>query len=486
VEALTTWDPRASAADEPLYLANVYEPLLYSNPPGSAQPFSPCLATSWEVSKDGLTWTFHLRQGVKFHDGTPFTSAAVKYSYEATKELGVGSSYIWFPVAEITTPDDYTVKVTTKYPVPLERVASSMYGAWIFSPKTKGESQAWWDAPHEDGTGPYELVSYKPDQEVVFKRFPDYWGGWKPGQYEQVVVQQVSDPTTQRQMLESGQVDIVDGLSFDDVPALQNNPAVKIVKLHSEQNELLLFNTTREPLDNVQVRQALSYALPYQDLLTAGANGYGEVSQGPIPRDLYPHDASMGQYTTDLAKAEQLLAAAGYPNGGFKLLMTYASDSTFGPKFAPLVKEAFAKVGVTVDLQPLLFEQQWAKAKGPVQDRQDVFELLWWPGFPDGYDTLYSVFHTGIPGKPVFDLTYWSSKSYDSAVDGAFSYEPTDPAKAQELYNQAQQQLYEQAPAAYLFDPDRVFGLNPSLKLQPTTALNVNYTGVVFWYRVSG
>ena len=99
-------------------------------------------------------------------------------------------------------------------------------------------------------------------------------------------------------MLEAGQVDFADGLSFDDVPALQNNPAVKIVKLASVQNEMLMFNTQRKPLDNVKVRQALSYALPYQDLLTAGANGYGEISQGPIPRDLYPHDASMGQYTT--------------------------------------------------------------------------------------------------------------------------------------------------------------------------------------------
>ena len=484
METLTTWDPRAAAADEPLYLSNLYEPLLYANPPGSAEPFTPCLATSWEVSKDGLTWTFLLRKGVKFHDGTPFTSAAVKYSFEATKKLGVGSSYIWFPVAKITTPDDYTVKVTTQYPVPLERCASSMYGAWIFSPKTKGKSQKWWDAPNEAGTGPYVLVSYKPNEELVFKRNPDYWGGWKPGQYDQVVVQQVADSSTQRQMLEGGEVDVVDGLSFDDIPALQNNPAVKIVKMPSVQNEMLLFNTQRKPLDNVKVRQALSYALPYEDLLTAGANGYGEVSQGPLPRALYPHDANMGQYTYDITKAKQLLSEAGYPNGGFKLLMTYASDNTFGGKFAPLVKEAFAKVGVTVDLQPLLFEQQWAKAKGPVKDRQDIFELLWWPGFPDGYDTLYSVFHTGVPTQPVFDLCYWSNKSYDTAVDSAFSYEPTDPAKAQELYDQAQQMLFEQAVAGYLFDPDRAFGLNPSLKLEPT-ALNANYTGVVFWYRVS-
>lgn len=150
---LTTWDPRASSADEPFYLANLYEPLVYTNPPGSAEPFTPCLATSWEVSKNGLTWTFHLRQGVKFHDGTPFTSAAVKYSLEATKKLDLGAAYMWYPITKIATPDDYTVKITTEYAAPIDRCASAMYGAWIFSPKTKGKSQKWWDAPNEAGTG---------------------------------------------------------------------------------------------------------------------------------------------------------------------------------------------------------------------------------------------------------------------------------------------------------------------------------------------
>jgi peptide/nickel transport system substrate-binding protein len=479
---VSTWDPRASTSNEVLYLANLYEPLLYANPPGSAEPFAPCLATSWGISKDGLTWTFHLRQGVKFHDGTPFNAAAVKYSIEATLKLDQGVAYLWYPVKKITTPDEYTVKITTSYPAALDRVATAMYGAWIFSPTTKGKSPKWWNTPNEAGTGPYILVSYKPNEELVFKRNPDYWGGWKTGQFDQVVVKTVSEPATQRQMLEAGEVDYADGLSRDAIPAMENNPAVKIVQMHSIQNEVLMFNTQRKPLDNVRVRQALSYALPYQDILEAATNGYGQLSQGPLPRDLYPHDASLGQYTYDLTKAKQLLSEAGYPNGGFKLLMTYASDDAYGPKFAPLVKEAYAKLGVTVDLQPLLFEQQWAKAKGPVKDRQDLFELVWWPAFPDGYDSLYSLFHS--ESAPIWNMSYWYDKTYDNLIDTAFSSEPVDPDKAQQLYNQAQQMLYEQAPSAYLFDQDMVYGVNPSLKLGPT-ALNVNYTSVFFWYQTS-
>ena len=101
---LSTWDPRASSGDEPLFLANLYEPLLYVNPPGSAEPYTPCLATSWEVSDDGLTWTFHLREGVTFHDGEPFNSEAVKASIESTLDLDLGAAYMWYPVEKIRRP----------------------------------------------------------------------------------------------------------------------------------------------------------------------------------------------------------------------------------------------------------------------------------------------------------------------------------------------------------------------------------------------
>ena len=361
---LSTWDPRASSGDEPLFLANLYEPLLYVNPPGSAEPYTPCLATSWEVSDDGLTWTFHLREGVTFHDGAPFNSKAVKATIESTLDLDLGAAYMWYPVEKILTPDDYTVKIKTSYPAALDRVATAMYGAWMFSPKAAGKSTKWWDAPHEAGTGPWMLESYAPNEETVLVRNPDYWGGWKEGQFQKVVIKYVDEGATQRQMLEAGEVDYADGLALDSVPALKDNPDVKIVEIPSIQNYVLQFNCERKPLDDKRVRQALSYALPYDDMIELGTNGYAVQSRGPTPESLYPYDPDLFQYTYDVDKAKQLLAEAGYPDGGFKLKLTYASDEQFAPKFVPLIKEAYAELGVEVDLHPLLFEQQWAMAKG--------------------------------------------------------------------------------------------------------------------------
>ena len=107
---ITTWDPSASYSTEVMYMANCYEPLVYANPAGSAEPFSPGLATSWNVATDGLSWTFKLREGVTFHDGTPFNADAVKYSIDRTMKLNLGAAYLLSQIKEVKVVDDYTVK----------------------------------------------------------------------------------------------------------------------------------------------------------------------------------------------------------------------------------------------------------------------------------------------------------------------------------------------------------------------------------------
>lgn len=211
---VTTWDPVKSFSTEVFYLANVYEPLLWKNPPGTDKPFTPALAESWESSADKLTWTFRLRSGVAFHDGEPLNAAAVKQSIEAAKDHG-GASFIWAPLKEISTPDDRTVVLTLSYAAPVELIASSMYGAWIVSPKALAAVKAdekYFESGKDAGTGPYTVSEYTSGQRVVLKKYDKYWGEWPARGYTTVVNTITPESIVQQQQLTGGQVDIATSL----------------------------------------------------------------------------------------------------------------------------------------------------------------------------------------------------------------------------------------------------------------------------------
>ena len=141
---VSTWDPRVTGSGEVQFMVNMYEPLVWAKPEGGEGDarYAPALAESWEISSDGLEYTFTLRQGVTFHDGTPFNADAVKYSIDALIELGQGYAYLWGDLDRIEVVDDYTVKFFLKDSIPLLDIASSEYGAWIFSPTTKAATRS--------------------------------------------------------------------------------------------------------------------------------------------------------------------------------------------------------------------------------------------------------------------------------------------------------------------------------------------------------
>jgi len=129
-------DPSISFSDDNVVTTQVYETLTFYNPPGSAETVSPKLATSWESTDDAMKWTFHLREGVKFHDGSDFNAEAVKYSIDRTMDLDLGAAYIFFPVEEVNVVDEFTVEFVLSFAAPMDLILSSGYGAWIFSPTT--------------------------------------------------------------------------------------------------------------------------------------------------------------------------------------------------------------------------------------------------------------------------------------------------------------------------------------------------------------
>lgn len=477
VDSVTTWDPSASYSTEIAYFTNFYEGLIRATPPGSAQPFEPMLATEWKASPDGLLWTFVLRRGVKFHDGTPFTAQAVKYSFERTMELGLGAAFILDPVKEIRIVDDYTVQFHLSYAAPLDRIVASAYGTWIFSPSVKDKPREWFEQGNVAGTGPYFLESYKPDQELILRRFTEYWGDKSIPALDRVVIRIVKDAVTMQNMLESGQADIVTLIPQESLKAVDDRPDCKVLLGPSFMNYAIHINTVRPPLNNVLVRQAISYAIPYQDIIKVSVAELGRPAESAIPFGQFGF-SSGSKYSYDLQKARALMKQAGYEGGiGRTLVFTYAAENAAHQAYAPLIKENLEKIGIPVEIRPILWNAQWEMMKGDPAKAQDLGALLWWPTFNDPYETLASLWRT--EKNPFFNFSYYSNKEFDTIIDEA--YATPDETKALTLYKKAQEILMRDAPSVYLFDLTAAVPMRANIT---GYVINPSYPKAMYFYGV--
>lgn len=477
--SVTTWDPSLSFSTEALYMANIYEPLLWINPPGSAEEFSPALATDWSTSEDGLTWTFNLREGVKFHDGADLTADAVVRSITRHQAIG-GASFIWLPLDSLEAVDDLTVQFNLSYAAPVDLIVASLYAAWIVSPNALDAAEAdetYFETGVEAGTGPYMLADYTPDAEVVLTQFPDYWGGWEGNHFENVLFSIVADSLVQEQLLLGGEVDFADRLPQPSYSQIAEDDAFNVVDVSTFFNYVGFLNTTRAPLDNPLVRQAISYAIPYDDIITVGAEGRARQARGPVPQGVFPHSEDAMQYTYDLDKAKELMAEAGYADGGIELTMTYAAENTTEEAFAPVVKDALAEIGIDVTIEPMLFGQQWELAKADPTAAQDIFLLLYWPTYSDaGSDNLWSMFHSSE--NPFFNLSYWVNEDFDAMVDEAVVLAGSDREASQALYIDAMNILAEEAPGLFFMDVDSWYAVPTYLE---GYQYNPHYAFVHIW-----
>jgi peptide/nickel transport system substrate-binding protein len=456
-------------------MANIYEPLVWINPDGT---FEPALAESYEVSNDGLVWTFHLREGATFHDGGALTAEVVKASIERTRELGTGASWIWWMVDTIEALDEMTVEITLSMAYPLDRVAASTYAAWIMSPAAAAyEDSEWFEAGNEAGSGPWMLESYTPDEEIVLTRFEDYWGGWDDNQFDKVVISIVPEQIVQAQMLEGGEVDLALALPAETQEDFEANADFVVYEEDTLFNYVGLMNTQKEPLDDPLVRQAIAYAIPYDDVVAVGAGGLGQQARGPVPHGLWPYSDEVFQYTYDLDKAKELMEQAGYPDGGFSLVLTHAAENVSEERFAPVIKDALAEIGIDVEVRPMLWAQQWELAMGDPAEAQDIFLLLWWPTISDGYDNLTSMFQ--CEEEPFFSLAYYCNEEYDALVNEALGLTGTDPETAQAKYIEAMNILVEDSPSLFLYDT-RMF--RPVPTYLEGCEYNANYPFSTFFY----
>lgn len=344
-------------------IVNVYEGLLaYAK---DSTELEPCLAESWEVSEDGLSYTFKLRQGVKFHDGTDFNAEAVKVNIDRQLppqrlEDMPYASFVYADVKDVVVVDDYTVQInlTKKNTAFLANLAMSL-AAPIASP-TALEANGGNLNESPVGTGPYKFVEWNPSEDIVLTRNDEYWR--EPAKTKNIVFKFIPDNSARIVALKSGEVDMIDGIDSTGVDQIKAD-GNELYNVSGMNINYMAYNTTRAPFDNVAVRTALSKAVNVPELVTALYGDYAELATTILPTFMpgYSADVKQVEYDPEAAKAE--LAAAGF-NQPIKMIV-YNNPRPYNARnkaLAESIQSYWSKVGVEVTIE----DYDWTTYKDKV------------------------------------------------------------------------------------------------------------------------
>ncbi|MBI4319545.1 MAG: ABC transporter substrate-binding protein [Chloroflexi bacterium] len=436
-------------------MINAYEGLIDIAPSGKVEP---ALATSWDISPDGLVYTFKLRPNVNFTDGTPFNAEAAKFSIERLLKLKKGNVRFVDPVKTVEALGTDTLRLTLKAPYgPFLR---GLWVVWMVSPtavqkNTVGDdSGEKWLNEHTAGTGPYKLDSITRGSQMVFSRNAGYWRGWQGPHFDRVELKAVREPGTHRLMMERGDLDISLLFTSETLKAFRANPAIQVYKALVSDQHFMFLQMKDGPTTKPQVRQALNY-LWDPDTYSTLMEGELTASPGPLATDLLSVFGTKVNfpYRYDPAKAKQLLSEAGFPDGrGLKLKIALFGPDAVRKPMAELYQQILAKAGIQADIELADWAAirkimvDYAKTGDPALHR-DIFPFAVISRTGDPRELFKVLYHSGSAGGVGNNYTSYANPKVDDMIDRALS--TTDEKEAASLVQQITQTLIDDAPAIF-------------------------------------
>jgi len=469
VDSRDTYDPRsldpALSTDVPTgrAVSYVFDGLTRFTPEARVEPG---LAARWDVSADGLTYTFHLRHGVTFHDGTPFVAHQVVRTFQraldpATKggraeplvpikgsaDFAAGKARA---VAGLSAPNDSTVVITLSEPLASFPKLLAMPVASIVPDSTPPDF-----GQHPVGTGPWKFVEWKHDDYLKFTRNTTYWGG-APAT-DTLIARIIPEPSTAVAEFESGNVDLL-VIPQGETAAWEQTDEKKAM-LQSAPALILYYlaiNTTRGPLTDARVRQAINHAVDTKTILDQLMGGRGFLARGVVSPILDGADTSRARYAYDPAKAKQLLTAAGHPNG-VDVELWHSQDPTIA-RLSQAVQGYLNAAGIRTKLvQRDASSAREAARKGET----DMTLKTWYADYPDADSFLYPLLYSGSKG-PGGNVSFYASPAFDKLVRAA-RREQDDPKRAA-LYRSADSLAYGDAPMVPLFFYNDLYAVQPWIR----------------------
>lgn len=425
-------DPyQLTAAGTREVLFNIYEGLVKATATGE---YVPAVASDSTVSEDGLTYTFTLREGVRFHNGDTVTAEDVKYSFETCAETTVDTALAaaLSSVQTLSTEGD-TVTITLAEPNP---DFLSYVGMVYIVPDDYTEQST---APV--GTGPFQFVSRSVQENLVMEKFADYWG--EPAYLDKVTFKIFEDANALMSALSAESVDLAVHLTIDQVNTLS---AETYKTLEGTMNlvQALYLNNAVEPFDNEKVRQAMCYAVNVDEILQLTSEGHG----AKLGTSIYPaftkyfDESLVDAYPYDVEKAKQLLAEAGYENG-FSMTITVPSNYTPHMNVAQVLVEQLAQVGITATIEPVEWETWLTRVYAGRDFESTVL------GFDAATLSAGALLNRWMSDNENNMINY-NNPEYDAIMKEASV--TTDDAKQTELYKQAAKMLSDTAANVYIQD----------------------------------
>ena len=410
---------------------SIYDRLIQYDP--TLTKFEPMLATSWDASADGLTYTFHLRQGVKFSDGHPFTADDVIFTYNRLMSKAEASPRVtdWTDVKAVKKIDASTVEFDLAKPYApfLTAVEGSAFDILPNEPTVDFSKTA-------IGTGPFMLKDWVPNDHMTLVKNPNYWQPGKP-YLDSVVFKFIPDSQTRVVDLETGAVNVLNSVPFDRIQELQKNTKVNIMTADGFVRDTLGFNDTKAPYNNPLVRQALSMAIDRDTIVKTIMFGFATATSDPIvPGSPWYDQASDQQLSYNVTKAKQLLQQAGLGSGfstTIKVSPTYPQEV----QMAQVIQQAWQQLGVKATIDQL----EWSTWVQQVVVSKDFdVEIVLHSNGPGADAWTYNWLVT----KGSVNLVNYSSPQMDALLNQGRA--TSDQQKQIPIYDQVQQLFAKDAP----------------------------------------
>jgi peptide/nickel transport system substrate-binding protein len=453
--------------------ANLYEPLILQKlVPGAEEgmldgisEYGPGLAEV-TFSEDGLAATVKIRPGAKFYNGDPITAHAFGHTFD--RAMIAPRSYIPLLVQfmgfdspeDVVVVDDYTLEFRLDKPSPLflPLLAFQVFGA--MDPETTEahttDEDRWafdWYRENANPSGPYIITKWEPGVEYVFEPNPNYWQGPDYFHNSKVIAKVVPSPEERELMLKQGDVDLALGLPFKDVDVLKADPNVKVYTIEYRRLFYLGMNNKIPPFDNQEVRQAISYAIPYDAIIQEALYGYALKGTSPIPRGMPSHTDEFWHYNTDLDKAKALLAEAGFPDG-FDVELAVRLSIPWDVEAAVQIQSSLAEIGVNVTINKMTDADFFSK----LNNHALPFFIHDWYSW--GNDPAFQLNFLLKCGAFTNYVDYCNER-VDQLIDEVTW--TVDEAEREELMREAQKIIVEEAPWAFLHQPDWIVAVSKDL-----------------------